>query len=96
MFPCSGCGLCCKNITNIQELKKFDLGNGVCKYFDHNRNECIIYDNRPDICRVDKMFDLVYHKNFTRERFYIENAKVCNILQEKYEMDKRFRVIIGE
>jgi len=95
MFPCTGCGLCCQNITNIKELKEFDLGNGICKYFDYNSRECTIYEYRPNICKVDKMFELVYHKEFTKEEFYIGNAKVCNALQEQYKFDKSFRVIIG-
>ena len=49
MFPCTGCGLCCQNITNIEELKEYDLGNGVCKYFDSISNKCKIYDDRPNI-----------------------------------------------
>jgi len=96
MFPCTSCGLCCQNISNIKELERYDLGNGVCKYSDTISNLCTIYENRPDICRVDKMFDLVYSKEFTQEEFYIGNAKVCNDLQEQYKMDKSFRVKIGE
>ena len=96
MFPCTGCGLCCQNITNIEELKGYDLGNGICKYFDHISNQCKIYDNRPDICRVDKMFDLVYSKKFTQKEFYIGNAKVCNYLQEQYKIDKSYRVQIDK
>ena len=96
MFPCTSCGLCCQNISNIKDLKEYDLGNGTCKYLDSISNLCTIYENRPDICRVDKMFDLVYSSEFTQEEFYIENAKVCNNLQEKYKMDKSFRVKIGD
>jgi len=94
MFPCTSCGLCCQNIRNIEELKEFDLGNGTCKYFNYNNQECTIYEHRPNICRVDKMFELVYYKKFTREEFYIGNAKVCNALQVQYKFDKNFRVII--
>ena len=96
MFPCTSCGLCCQNILNIEELKAYDLGNGTCKYFDHISSECIIYEDRPNICRVDKMFDLVYNKEFTQKEFYIGNARVCNHLQEEYKIDKSFRVKIGE
>lgn len=96
MFPCTGCGLCCKHIANVQELEGYDLGNGTCRYFDNTSNSCTIYETRPDICRVDKMFDLMYNKEFTQEEFYIANAKVCNSLQEHSDMDKKFRVKIGE
>ena len=92
MFPCTGCGLCCQNIMGINELREFDLGNGICKYFDIVNNSCKIYDTRPDICRVDVMFEKKYKDFFTKEKFYIENANVCNLLQEKYKLDKNFRI----
>ncbi len=96
MFPCSGCGLCCQNISTINELKDFDLGNGICKHFNISNNACSIYETRPDICRVDKMFDIEYYKYFSKENFYIENAKVCNKLQERYNLDKSYRIEIGD
>jgi len=97
LFPCTSCGLCCQNISKVQELKNFDLGNGICKYFDPINNECKIYDTRPDICSIDKMFQFEYKKYFTKEAFYMENAKVCNGLQEEYGLDRSFRInIIGE
>ena len=96
MFPCSGCGLCCQNISNVDELKEFDLGNGVCKYFNFLDNSCDIYETRPDICKVDKMFDIKYNQYFSKEEFYIENAKICNSMQDKYKIDKSFRVKIKD
>ena len=66
IFPCTKCGLCCQNISSIPELKDYDLGTGICKYFDSITNGCEIYENRPLICRVDKMFDLKYHKFFSK------------------------------
>jgi len=96
MFPCTGCGACCQNITNIEELKEHDLGNGTCKHLDHISNKCTIYNDRPNICRIDEMFDLVYSKKFTRKEFYIENAKACNKFQELYGLDKNFRVTTGD
>ena len=96
MFPCSKCGLCCQNISGIKELKEFDLGNGVCKYFNTANNECKIYNDRPNICRVDTMFTLQYHNNFTKKEFYIENAKVCNYLQEVFNIEESYRIKIEE
>ncbi len=94
MFPCTGCGLCCQNISNIKELLEFDLGNGTCKYHNCIDNSCTIYDDRPPICRVDEMFRVKYNKYFSIEEFYLENAKVCNGLQEKYKLNKSFRIKI--
>lgn len=97
MFPCTSCGLCCQNISKIEELKSFDLGNGVCKHCDPITTNCQIYDSRLNICSVDRMFELEYQKYFTKKAFYIENAKVCNTLQEKYGLDRSFNInIIGE
>jgi len=98
MFPCTGCGLCCQNISNVLELKKLDLGDGVCKYFDCINNSCMIYKNRPKICRIDTMFEVKYKKQFlTKNIFYKENAKVCNLLQEQNNVNINFRVkILGE
>ena len=96
MFPCTSCGLCCQNISLIKELKDFDLGNGTCKYYSSIDSKCNIYETRPNICKVEKMFDLEYHKYFSKNEFYILNAKVCNELQEKYNMNNTYKIIIGE
>ena len=96
MFPCSSCGLCCQNISKVKELKEFDLGNGTCIHFDSISNGCKIYNNRPTICRVDEMFDIKYQQYFTREEFYIENARICNLLQERYKINESFRVKIKD
>jgi len=96
MFPCSGCGLCCQNIETVKELKEFDLGNGICRYFDIDTKECAIYNDRPDICRIDKMFEIKYHSFFTKETFYKENAKVCNRLQTLHGFDESYKINIGE
>lgn len=86
-FPCKSCGVCCKNISGIKELKSFDLGNGICKYLDTQSNLCKIYQSRPDICRVDVMFERVYFKHCTKEVFYKLNIQSCKILQEKERVD---------
>lgn len=96
MFPCTQCGLCCKNIIEVEALYAYDRGDGVCRYFCEESNLCGIYENRPHICRVDTMYDRIYHRFFTKIAFYEENAKVCNILQEQDGVEKTFRVIIGE
>lgn len=96
IFPCSKCGICCQNITGIEELESYDMGNGTCKYFDISSDMCTIYDTRPNICRIDKMFDLKYKKSFSKLEFYNLNAKACNELQEKFNLNKKYRIQIGE
>ena len=82
-FYCISCGACCKNIKGIEELKSFDRGNGICKYLNTHNHLCTIYQNRPDICRIDVMFEKVYFKHYTKEAFYSLNKASCKILQEK-------------
>ncbi|WP_300796397.1 YkgJ family cysteine cluster protein [Helicobacter sp. UBA3407] len=74
-FPCTHCGICCKHITN------FDMGNGICKHLNLQSNECEIYENRPDICRVDVIFEKVYRKFFSKSEFYALNISACEALQ---------------
>jgi uncharacterized protein len=78
-FPCNGCGLCCQNIGQIDDLKEYDRGDGVCKFL--NEKKCQIYDERPLICRVDEMYDKVFYQHFLKEEYYLENAKACQKLQ---------------
>lgn len=78
-FPCNSCGLCCKNIGHIKELKDYDRGDGVCIHLKDNL--CDIYEDRPLICRIDEMYDKFFYKKFTKEEYYYENAKACQSLQ---------------
>ena len=55
-FICIRCGCCCKAVGHTEEDKFLDNGNGVCKYYNDQKRECIIYNFRPEICRVDKMY----------------------------------------
>ena len=91
-FPCTCCGVCCKNIAGIEELKDFDLGNGVCKFLNEKTKQCDIYEQRPKICKIDEMFDFHYSKYFSKEQFYLINIKSCNLLQEKENIDESFRI----
>jgi len=95
MFPCTSCGLCCQNISKVKELEDYALTNGVCLYFDPISCRCTIYKSRPDVCRIDEMFEAKYFKYFTKIAYYEANAEVCNSLQEKASMNIDFRINIG-
>jgi len=83
------------HIGDTELLKEFDRGDGVCKYLTDDR-KCAIYEDRPDICRVDKMYEKVYYKYFSKREFYIKNAEICNSLQEMHNIDKSYRIDIKE
>lgn len=75
MFECNKCGLCCRNIDKIPQLRDFHNGNGICIYL--HDNICSIYDNRPDICSVDRMYEMYFKNQYTRAEFYHLNKMVC-------------------
>lgn len=88
-FPCTACGLCCKNINGIKALEHFNQ-NGICINLNTD-NTCKIYNTRPLVCRVDDMYKTCYsHMNKTD--FYNANIQICNTLQEKANLDKRYRI----
>ena len=83
IFPCDQCGICCKHIDKIPQLKEFDSGDGRCKHLLNN-NLCDIYDSRPDICNVSKMYELEFSKHMTEEEYIGLNVKGCNELKTYY------------
>ncbi|RXT02774.1 YkgJ family cysteine cluster protein [Ammoniphilus sp. CFH 90114] len=78
-FPCTSCGLCCQRISAVPELSGYDRGDGTCIHLVDHR--CSIYEERPEICRIDHMFEKIYATQFSRPQFYLENLKVCKSLQ---------------
>ena len=78
-FFCSQCGECCKNIRHIPALAGHADKNGCCKYLKNNL--CTIYENRPEVCRVDLMYEKYYSNKYTLQEFYTLNESICEILQ---------------
>lgn len=83
MFLCTKCGLCCRNIDKIPELKEYDVGDGVCVHLTEG-NLCDIYDTRPDICNVERMFEIKYKDIISREEYEHLNEEGCKLLQAEY------------
>lgn len=90
-FPCTQCGQCCKNISDITALEDYDSGNGICKHYN-KANGCDIYHTRPMVCRIDEGYTTYFSKVISLENYYQENLKVCNQLQITNGIDKIFRV----
>lgn len=79
-FNCHKCGNCCRNIWKTGLLKEFENEKGECIHLTKD-NLCDIYDHRPNICNVEKMYDM-YFKNFMSYDEYIhENYKACDKLK---------------
>ncbi len=83
MFPCDCCGCCCRNIGVSPIYKDLDRGDGVCKYLSGNL--CMIYENRPFLCKIDDCYDLYFYKSMEREEYYRLNMEVCKKLKERGE-----------
>lgn len=81
MFPCQKCGTCCRNIDKVEQLKDYDRGDGVCKWLIDNL--CSIYSSRPDICRIDYMYEKKYYKLYSKEEFYNLNLQGCKEIRGK-------------
>lgn len=80
IFHCDQCGICCRHIDQIPQLKQFDSGNGRCIHLTNN-NLCAIYEIRPDICNIDKMYELEYCKQMTENEYLKLNLEGCKELK---------------
>ena len=80
-FKCNKCGLCCKQIAKVNELKYLDRGDGVCCHLKNNL--CQIYDIRPLECRVTEMYQQKFSLICDVESFYDLNYKMCKKLQRE-------------
>lgn len=81
LFPCSACGECCRHIGHISQLSEFDNGDGVCIHL--KGNICDIYESRPEICRVDVMYEKYYSAQYSKEEFYSINQNACELLKKQ-------------
>ena len=85
VFPCTKCGLCCKTLQHISTLSNYDTGNGVCRYLKNNL--CSIYENRPLICNVEKMYAAYFREIMTEDEFVSVNAEACIQIAERFTGD---------
>ena len=91
-FLCSSCGACCMAVGGHFGLP--DRGDGACANLTKD-NQCSIYETRPDICRVNKVYKWV-KKDITKKQFYIENTKMCHQLIDKFNLDESYKINIKE
>ena len=93
-FQCDGCGLCCHKLKYIFEKKdifwfkklieafpyKYD-DTGKCEMLDKN-NKCKVYNNRPDLCNVEKMFKL-QTTLVNKKVWFNVNKRGCKLLKDE-------------
>ncbi|MOA45847.1 Flagellin N-methylase [compost metagenome] len=82
-FPCTQCGLCCRNVHLAEQTQHLDRGDGACRHYNDADKRCLVYDSRPDICRVDRQYRMHYAQQFTWKTFVELNVEVCKLLQRQ-------------
>ncbi len=83
MFICDKCGLCCMQLRRSIVYHKLDRGDGICRYFDDVSRLCTIYEERPLICNVDKMYDMFFENKMLKSKYYQLNYESCKMLKKR-------------
>lgn len=90
-FPCNQCGLCCQRVRESDETRYLDRGDGTCKHYDAAQHGCSIYDQRPDICRVDRQYTQRFAQHYSWTEFVALNSAVCDALQREVAQNILYR-----
>ena len=85
MFKCERCGACCCAVERSAVYQHLDRGDGSCRYFNKDTNDCSIYYDRPLICRVDEAYDKWFHSQMTLDEYYNLNYEACRLLRKSYK-----------
>lgn len=65
---------------------------GWCEMLDEN-NKCKVYENRPDICSIEKSFYNIFKKTgMTMKETYLMNARLCNDMITQDKLDPKYLV----
>jgi Fe-S-cluster containining protein len=94
-FGCTKCGACCLKAKEILKGQVFPyefLEDGRCEKYDPSVG-CTIYENRPDVCNIEKGY-LVYDHllPMSKSAYYDISALNCNRWQKELGIDKSLRV----
>ncbi|MBC8580132.1 CxxCxxCC domain-containing protein [Zhenhengia yiwuensis] len=77
MFKCDKCGCCCMKVGQSAVYATLDRGDGVCMYFNDELRLCNIYEIRPTMCNVDKVYTILFKSKIEKEEYYKMNRKYC-------------------
>lgn len=61
-------------------MKQYANDDGSCKFLGED-NLCTIYEERPTICNVAKVYDEFFKDKVPEEIFYEKTAEACKKLQ---------------
>ena len=94
-FICTQCGACFRGAKVLKIAGLPVKKDGSCGYLKNNL--CSIYENRPDICNVNKLRDTHVKEHgvdITKKDWYIHTSKMCNILIKKDKLNKKYLIDI--
>jgi len=63
-------------------MPALDRGDGVCRHLD-DIGLCSIYNDRPDLCDYEKVYEKYYKGTTTREEFFAYNKNICVQMRRK-------------
>tara|TARA_B100001287_G_scaffold224084_1_gene193421 strand:+ start:831 stop:1142 length:312 start_codon:yes stop_codon:yes gene_type:complete len=95
-FLCSGCGACCLTVGGKFGLP--DRGDGVCANYNESTKKCNIYENRPEVCKMNKFYLKVkkYIPFMSEKWFYKLNTKACHILIDRHGLDNKYKISLKD
>jgi len=89
-FKCTMCGACCRKAGELGIMPQRE--DGACLYLAED-NRCKIYDTRPDICNVKKMWEKRKDKiKITEKEYYKFSNNYCNQFMQEYGVDASYRI----
>jgi Fe-S-cluster containining protein len=77
------CGNCCRYLHKVSFLSEYNTGNGICKHLANNL--CNIYDERPLICNVEKMYTAYFNAKMTEKQFILTNLLSCKEIAAQFD-----------
>ena len=78
-FGCWKCGACCKIAGLTPQLAHWNRGDGACIHLQAD-NSCGIYETRPDVCRVNKMWEREFSDAVTWDKYIELTERACRVL----------------
>lgn len=83
-FPCDSCGLCCRKVGLVKELKHLDRGDGACIHLEEKTHRCRVYENRPLLCNIRRSFQEIYSDTYSWNEFVRLNTQGCETLKTEH------------
>ncbi len=88
-FPCSKCGACCRRAGLIPDFPEPVHKDNSCTHLLDD-NSCAIYEDRPDICSVDKVRK--YFPFLTEKEYVNATIQVCNEMIDADGLDQSYKI----